>query len=254
MSFNFNKVGRPLVKINGGKLDGKIIYLSSDDKDETIKHFKQLKLPTESSFQAVPTESVNDYRVQYITGQSGSGKSFYTGNFLKEYKKKFPKNQMYLFSAVDDDKSLDKYKVGRINLNDEFARDPPKLTDFKDSLVIFDDTDVIKDKKIRDAVYSLMNLMLETGRHHNISVILTNHLATNGKDTRRILNECHSITLFMKSGAGRGIKYLLTEYLGLDKAQIKKLKNMDTRATTIFKTYPMVGVGEREIFLLKDVE
>jgi tRNA uridine 5-carbamoylmethylation protein Kti12 len=254
MSFNLNKVGRPLVKINGGKLDGKIVYLNSDDKDETIKNFSELKLPSESTFQAVPTDSVNDYRVQYVTGQSGSGKSYYVGNFLKEYKKKFPKNQMYLFSAVDDDKSLDKYKVGRINLNDEFARDPPKLTDFKNSLVIFDDTDVIKDKRIRDTVYALMNLMLETGRHHNISVVLTNHLATNGKDTKRILNECHSMTLFMKSGSGKGIKYLLTEYLGLDKAQIKKLKKMETRATTIFKTYPMVGVGEREIFLLKDVE
>jgi hypothetical protein len=229
MSFNFNKVGRPLVKINGRKLDGKIIYLNSDDKDDTIKNFNSLKLPSDSSFQAVPTESVNDYRVQYITGQSGSGKSFYTGNFLKEYKKKFSKNQIYLFSAVDDDKSLDKYKVGRINLNEEFARDPPKLTDFKNSLVIFDDTDVIKDKKIRDAVYALMNLMLETGRHHNISVILTNHLATNGKDTRRILNEATAIVIYPNSSGTYSIKQYLKTYLGLNKEQIKRILNIKTK-------------------------
>ena len=104
--------------------------------------------------------------------------------------------------------------------------DPLTGDDFRDSMVIFDDIDVISNKKHRDAVYNLLNALLETGRHTKTSVFISNHLPTAGKDTRRVLNEAHSVIWFPHSGSGVGMKRLLCDYLGLDKDINKKLRKM----------------------------
>ncbi|MFM7986305.1 MAG: hypothetical protein ACKPKO_44030, partial [Candidatus Fonsibacter sp.] len=83
-----------------------------------------------------------------------------------------------------------------------------------ESVCIFDDIDVISDKKIREAVYNILNQILEIGRHFKIHCIVTNHLPTNGKDTRRVLNEAHTVIYFPHSAGGQ-IKYLLEEYVGI---------------------------------------
>ena len=108
---------------------------------------------------------------------------------------------------------------------------------------------VISDKKQREAVYSLLNQMLETGRHFKITVIITNHLSTAGKDTRRVLNEAHSVTFFPFSGSLKGLKYLLTEYLGIDKKEFADIKRKKSRWCTVFKNYPQVVMTESDIWL-----
>ena len=70
-------------------------------------------------------------------------------------------------------------------------------------LCIFDDIDVISDKKIREAVYDILNQVLEIGRRYKIHCVVTNHLPANGKDTRRILNEAHTVTYFPHSSSGK---------------------------------------------------
>ena len=52
--------------------------------------------------------------------------------------------------------------------------------------------------------------------------------------------------------SGKSSKYLLDQYFGLDKDQIKKIKHMKSRAITIMKTYPMILVSENEIINLKE--
>jgi hypothetical protein len=59
--------------------------------------------------------------------------------------------------------------------------DPIEIKEFENSILIFDDIDVIPDKKIREAVYKIMNLALEVGRHYKINMVITNHLPTNGR-------------------------------------------------------------------------
>ena len=72
-----------------------------------------------------------------------------------------------------------------------------------------------------------------------------------GNETKRILNECHSITIFPKNMGGKTSKYLLDQYLGLDKTEIAKLKTLTGRWTTIVKSYPMVVLSEKEAFVLR---
>ena len=130
--------------------------------------------------------------------------------------------QIYIFfSSLPNDESLDDIEPKRVRVDDDLYIDPLPIKEFENSAIIFDDIDVISDKKIRDAVYSLLNHVLEIGRHFNITCLMTNHLPSNRSDTRRILNECHAFVYFPRSSSSK-IKYVLHEYIGLDKKQITK--------------------------------
>ena len=126
---------------------------------------------------------------------------------------------------------------------------PIQAEELKDSVCIFDDIDVISDKKIKESVYSIMNNVLEIGRHFNITAIITNHLPTNGRDTRRILNEAHAYVFFPHSAGGK-IKYLLQEYLDIDKRMVRYFKSANPRWRCIFKNFPMAYMLEHEIGML----
>ncbi len=251
---NLNKVGRPLAKIDGGKYSGHVVSVSDqflnnkEEKDNLIKEFRQLKIANDSKFQHIP-DTTKEREILYITGPSGSGKSTYTRKYLEQYKKKFKNRPIYLFSSLPSDESLDKVQPKRIKLDETIHTDPIAVEELKESICIFDDIDVISDKKIREGVYTILNQVLEIGRHYKIHCVVTNHLPTNGKDTRRILNEAHTVTYFPHSAGGK-IKYMLEEYVGLDKKQIAYVKRQNSRACTIFKNYPQCYLLEHEIGLL----
>tara|TARA_R110000868_G_scaffold227697_1_gene480726 strand:- start:52 stop:822 length:771 start_codon:yes stop_codon:yes gene_type:complete len=250
MSLNFDKVGRTLARIECGKMNNKIVsvYTEGDDNDMIKKQFNNIKLTGESKFQQIPDPDT-ERQILYITGASGSGKSTYAAKYIKEYKKIFKNNPVYVFSALKDDESLDVIKPKRIIIDDSLYTNPLNVEDFESSIVIFDDIDVISDKKQREAVYNILNQILETGRHFHISCIITNHLSTAGKDTKRVLNECHSVVYFPFSGSGVGLKRLLVDYLGLDKKDIIKAKKCKSRWVCIFKNYPQIIMCERDLWM-----
>jgi nicotinamide riboside kinase len=252
MAFNIEKIGRPLAIIDGGKLKHKYVSIAKDDEEDDIsKPLREIQLPDESKFQQVPDPD-KEREILYITGPSGSGKSTYTRNYVQQYKKKYRDNDVYVFSALKDDEALDKLKPKRVKIDDTLVTDPLYAEDFADSLVIFDDIDVISDKKHREAVFKILNQILEVGRHHRVFCVVTNHLPTGGNDTRRILNEAHSITYFPHSGSARQVNYLLINYVGLDKDDIKRLKKSKSRWATIYKNYPQVAMTERLMFKIGD--
>ena len=57
------------------------------------------------------------------------------------------------------------------------------------------------------------------------------------------------MTYFPHSAGGK-IKYLLEEYVGLDRKQISYMKKQHARACTIFKNYPQCVMLGHEIGLL----
>ncbi|MFM7981393.1 MAG: hypothetical protein ACKPKO_18960, partial [Candidatus Fonsibacter sp.] len=87
---------------------------------------------------------------------------------------KFKGRPIYLFSSLPSDESLDKIKPKRIKLDDSLHTDPIKVQEFRESVCIFDNIDVISDKKIREAVYNILNQILEIGRHFKIHCIVRN--------------------------------------------------------------------------------
>ena len=242
---NLSDEGAPIAKIVGGKHNNKVVSVSEKDNS---KSFKFLGIANEGKFQLIPNPET-ERQILYITGPSGSGKSTFARKYLEEYKKLFKKNQIYLFSSLPDDESLDDIEPKRVRLDESLYEDPIPIKEFEKSVVIFDDIDVISDKKTREAVYGLLNQILEIGRHFNITCLVTNHLPSNRSDTRRILNECHVFTYFPRSSSAK-IKYVLTEYLGLDKKQIAAFKKKHSRWISIIKNYPGIYVCESEMGLL----
>jgi hypothetical protein len=249
---NTEKVGRPLCRVVGGELSKKIISVSTDEKEETQREFSSIHLD-DGVFSVIP-DKTSERQIGYITGQSGSGKSTWVRKYCMEYRKIFPKNEIYLISSLPEDESLDEIKPKRICVDERWVSDPLSAEDFQDSLVISDDVDVISQKGIRKAIIDLLNQILEIGRHYRISCLLTNHLPTAGNDTKRILNECAFMVIFPHGSSARGLKYLCEQYLGLDSKDLKQMKKMKSRWCAIFKNFPMVCVCEKDIWLPSEEE
>jgi hypothetical protein len=210
---------------------------------------KEIKLEADEEFQVIPNVR-SERTIGYICGQSGSGKSYFCKDYCEQYKRINPKNDIFLLSALCDDKgSIDKVKgLKRIKLNDDFLNDTIDIAELKDSLIIFDDVDSLKGLQ-KKKVWELMNNVLTMGRHHNISCLITYHVITNGLDTKVILNESHFIVCFPSTMGNGAIKYLFDKYLGLDNKEIKKIKKIKTRWICVMKSYPKVIIAQKEMFI-----
>ncbi len=190
----------------------------------------------------------------YIAGPTGSGKSTWVGKYIELYKKIYKKRPVWVFSRLDADEALDKYKVKRIGLDEGLLEDPMSAEDFTKgsdgALVIFDDIDTIPNKDINKEVHRLRDDLLETGRHENVSVISTGHQLMDYKKTRNLLNEATAVTVFPKSGSGYHIARFLKVYCGMDKKNIQKIMNLPSRWVTIYKSYPIYVLHEKGAILI----
>ena len=217
-----------------------------EEIDET--EFKRLKIPNNSVFQMLPDKTL-ERQIIYITGASGSGKSTFTRKYVKEYKKAYKDREVYLFSALTEDESLDEVKPKRFIMDERMVSEPIRAEDLKDSLCLFDDIDVLPNKKIKEAVYQILNEILQIGRHHRISCIVTNHLPTNFQWTRIILNESH-IVVYFPAAATNKVKYMLQTYVDLEPEQIKYFKKCGSRWIAVFRHFPQLFLAEHEVGLL----
>lgn len=230
-----------------GKKKSKIIFVK-----DSIK-------PTEDYIPAIEVKSCEFHQIPniqakrdclYICAPNQSGKTTYLGEYLKYFKKTFPKKNIFLFSALHEDPILDKYKPTRVVINEDLLINPIKPEDLQGSFCIFDDIDQIRNKKIRKEIYSMIEEILCNGAHNKISIAVTHHLMTNYKETRTILNEASSITFFPKGGSAQQIKYTLKNYYGLSKKQIQEILNLPSRWVTLFRCYPQVILYSKGLYLL----
>jgi Cdc6-like AAA superfamily ATPase len=256
MTFNFANLGKTVATIKGGKMNNKLVYLNGNDDDgeqddDYVKTFTKIELPQTSKFVQVPNSDANR-DVAYIVGPSGSGKTTYTSSYVKEIQRKNKDYPVIVFSTLTDD-YMDIKNLKRVKLDDSLLTDPLTAEELQNSICIFDDVDCLPDKKIRAAVFTILKSVLEIGRHWSIYVLMTNHLATNGPDTRPILNEAHTVTFFPQAGTGRGLTYLLQTYCGLNTKDIEFIKTKKSRWCTFYKQYPQCLMFEREILTLDEI-
>jgi hypothetical protein len=249
MALHFGNEGNNIAIIKDNpNYKNQMVSVSADKMEN---QFKSLKL-NNGYFQ--PIANYNAERtVGYCVGSSGSGKSRFICNWVLEYKKKYKKNPIYLFSSLDEDVSLNPIKPLRVILDDVFLNETINLKDFENSCVIFDDIDTIANKKIKDKVYTIMNQMLNTGRHHNISVWCVNHSPTGNKtETKTILNEAHQIVFFC-ANYSRQLQYLLENYCGIDRKQFKYINSLDSRWTCFNKHYPQSIITDKHCIMMSEL-
>jgi adenylate kinase family enzyme len=162
-----------------------------------------------------------------ISGISGSGKSTFAAQYIRNYLKQHRGNNFFIISSVDEDEVLDRLEPERLDYN-EIAQDGIDMSELEDSLVLYDDIGTIQPKSVRKVIEGTRDHLLETGRHSRTSVINVSHLITNHHESRRILNEAQSVVLFPKSNA-RAIKKYLVEYQNFDKDLISRCLNLKSR-------------------------
>jgi len=260
---NFNGNGRPIARIhfNNSRRKLPLLYLADLESGGSMHSTNKLDkidlndIKNLENSTLIPLPSENKRDVIYVVGQSGSGKSFYIANFVKEYHKMFPKNKIYLFSPEIEDNSFeDIYKILNIvKLNDEILNEDISIDEFENSLVIFDDFEAIN-KKYQKFVVDLMNKMLTSGRKLNISLCIVKHVSNSGKDTQLLNLECTQVVLFPYFLNKRNLEYLCMNYLGLSKDDINTFLGWDTRPVTIIKGYPKVILGEKNAMIIKQMK
>lgn len=268
------------VKIKG-KSEGIVCILPSDQYsdgkpiriDDEDVFGKFIELEPKNELQLLPNlrslDNKNIRDIIYVTGKSGSGKSYFAGKYAKEYKKLFPRRKIIYISPQrleDDDPLLHvnpfiascsgesaienwvnpetKFTIPE---DDSFADGKPTESEFDNSLIIIDDLEGITNRAVKRGIDQFISSILHTGRHRSISVLFLNHIAANNKDTKAILNETHYITIFANSTRGDKIDYLLKTYCGLDREQIKYIKSLKSRWITISINHPLFVMTDKEI-------
>lgn len=240
----------------------KAIRSSEPPSDEKLVPFYELALTniqdkdsfnsldaSSSKLEVMPRKDIVEKL--YVSGVSGSGKSTYVGKYLKHFKKMFPDDQINVFSSVDEDEALDVHDPVRVDL-DEAVDDPYLVQDFESSISVFDDTNTIRDKMVRDAVNAVQAELIEIGRHYQARVIVTSHILCNYKQTRQILNEATSVTFFPNSSGKYHINNFLRTHAGLDRDQIERVFLLPSRWVTIYRTFPSYIIWEKGVSLLSE--
>lgn len=256
--------GVSIAIINSGINKGKIIRVESikPNSIEISDEIKQLKGMTynersielkDGMFSPYPNDEKDAERqVLYIAGPSGSGKSTYMANYIKNWHKINKKRDIVIVSKVDKDKALTTLKLNlkKIPIDEDLIENPIDIeNDLKNTMVVFDDINTIKDKNLKAEVNHLQDDILEIGRHHCIDVISTNHKLMDYNNTRTLLNEAHFVTFFL-NGIPRHTRRFLKEYFGADESEIKKIMKLKSRWVTVHIHVPRFCISETEIFLL----
>lgn len=240
--------GIPVCTVKGGKGDGEIIFVTEEEKKHKIVRGKPIRYidVRDGVFQQMPSDTV---RVMYVAGPSGSGKSTYTADYSFLFQKIYPDSKIILFSRVHSDPALEGLDYKRVVLTEDLVENPLQIEEVEEgSLVIFDDIDTISNEELRKSLFNFQGQILEIGRHRNVKCIITSHLI-NGNDkkqTRTIMNEAHSVTIFPKAGSLYHIKYYLKQYFGLSVKQINAIVALESRWVTLFKSYPQIVLTQHE--------
>jgi hypothetical protein len=213
----------------------KIVY--SNIYKDAQKHHK-IELPGDSVFSPIPPTDPDKRFIAYLAGASGSGKSYMARTYVEAYRKLYPKRPVYLVSKLQEDETLDNTKGGpliRIPV-ESIVNDYPDIDELENSLIVFDDYDTLP-KKEGDIILNLIEDICTMGRHKCISLILCSHRLNDYKRTRIILSESHYIVVYPNATSYKPLCYLLENYGGLDKENIKELKKLG-RWVLVHRMYP----------------
>lgn len=234
----------PLAGWEGKEIYGNMVETLLEDGKEKVKNRELIVDPVlqnieESDIKLIESKYLNDEKlgyirysptgdelieISYVYGPNRSGKTYYSANYAKLWSEIFIDWPIYLFSRREKDKVLDDIQsLRRVEIDERLVTEPLSMTDFENSLVIFDDIDTIVDKKICLAIQKLRDDIMETGRQKMIYVINTSHLAMNWKPTRTVLNEANSYTLFPRKGNYEHNFKILRDKMGLKTKVIRDI-------------------------------
>ena len=222
------------------------IYIKDIDEDMgTEKHMiDYIVKPSEHIQVSVPSKHFS----MGVFGSSGVGKSYFVGQFLLEFKKKYKNNRpIYIFSPVKDDPAFTKAGAIYIKIDDSILADPLQTHEFSNGLVVFDDLESVS-KQYYPTILNFRDACLEIGRHNGIQTISISHTIQGHNMTKKVINESDYITVFPRSNFSAIQKLCVNQY-GFGKEDIAYIKNIGkkSRWVCIKRSYPSVIISEHEV-------
>ena len=258
-------------KFTGGGGRGMEDDSDDDDDDEMFDEETGLFSPPVKSLSGEPWKPRFDDRMTvFIGGVPGAGKSFLAKELIKTKDSKIP---ILLFTALtESDGNFDELGKDRLfkirmegkvfdDMTLDKIRDKVKEASKQtECILLFDDVDKIREKKIQDGVFRVMNDALANGRGHkkhdgseDIHVICTTHSINDYLKTKYTFENSNYVALFPTSTTAMAM-YRMFEKLGLSKSLcqkvIKQARRKRIRSIIIHKTAPMYMIMGNEIMLL----
>jgi DNA replication protein DnaC len=230
-----------------------------------IRYYNELnnevKLKDEAEFEVLPMEYEKGKRdVIYVSGASGSGKSYWIASYCKKFNKMTNnKAPIYFISAkklTDESVYNDVKNIKQLSLDleqlEEITEDGDAFQSFvnkNSSLVIFDDAEALS-KQQQKYVDLIMESILQIGRSKNINCIISRHILNNGMKTKIIFNEINKLVVFPNGISRYNLIYCLKNYIGFDKHMIDKIIKIKSRWLLIHTHTPRYCIGQKQIFLV----
>lgn len=201
------------------------------------------------TLELVPRQDSRD--VLYVAGMSGAGKSTFCANYMRNFNKLYPEKDVILFSHKDEDEAFDDIEnFNRIDMNDpSIIEEPIHMNELEDSLVIFDDTDILP-KKIQKSIHDTRDQLLQGARSLNTYVICTAHQLSNYRDTRCILNEAHYMVVFPRACNEHQLNTFLRKYGGFTDELMARAKKLPSRWICIRNLFPKCVIHEGGVFMI----
>ena len=201
------------------------------------KELIELAPESGETFQLLPEKKKGQRDVIMIVGSSGSGKSTFAGNYMRTFQEcyKTTAKNILVISADDfQDPAFAGCNHTHIKADMTLVEQPIELDEltreskdgeFKPSLVVFDDFEGISNKRVRDAVETLQQRILEIGRKRLIYCLFLCHRPANGRSTRYILNELTGFVMFPRFTSGQNLSYALKTHLNVPEGLRACFKN-----------------------------
>lgn len=246
-------------KIRWGKHKRFVYYDDSDDTDGDRVTNLSLEDPKDTTFRSLPYIVPSQRQSSYISGKSGSGKSFFIRDYIRNMHKLYPatkKQKIYLFTGsrtAAEDNVYKKFKnLCVILINEVNPQELAEVTheEFSDCTVIFDDWEVIDDKYVADFIQRLIRALLNYTRKQNVTLLFTTHKHKQGHRTADIIFDCDQYVLFPKFGIEGILKFLETYADISSKSMKERIKNLRTRTLVVRNVAPNVLISDTDIFLL----
>lgn len=235
---------------------------SGDFSESTFSYNKPIGSISGANWQP----KFNDRMTMFIAGTPGAGKSYLAKQMINLLPKTFA---ILLFTALEekdgnfDDLGKDRlFKIkmtpdvlSKISLSQirERAKTPQVI-------LLFDDVDKIRDSKVQNLTFGIMNDALANGRGHekhdgngDIHVICTSHAANDYQKTKYTFENSNYVALFPGTTPVLQM-YRMFDKMGLDKdlcnRMIKLGRTQHIRSIIIHKVVPMYMIFGNKIMLL----
>ncbi len=241
---------RKIALVVGGKDAGKLVYFS-----ESTEGNKEIKMDKAGILQPLP--NFKTHEKIYAAANSGAGKTYYIANWIKQWQKKKQNKDkpIYIFSAVEEDSTLDNLpNAERIGIDSDLLDNPITLENLSNSFIIFDDIDTISHPALKKVVLNLRDHALQAGRHYDITMACTSHVVSNYSKTRILLSEATSVTFFPKSSGSFQIRKYLETQAGFSKEQIQKFLKQPSRWVSLYRNYNGWVISEKNIYMINTDE